>query len=58
LGDVDVAVCANCCRVGAASDVGILLDTMIAVPDAEASLKSLDEDDPAIIEHRGPFRPA
>jgi hypothetical protein len=31
---------------------------MVAVPDAEASLKSLDEDDPAVIEHCGSFRPA
>jgi hypothetical protein len=53
-----MAVCTNCCRVGAASDVGMLLDTVVAVPDAEASLKGLDEDDPAVIEHRGPFRPA
>jgi hypothetical protein len=26
---------------------------MVAVPDAEASLKSLDEDDPAVIKHGG-----
>jgi hypothetical protein len=36
----------------------MLLDTVVAVPGAEASLKGLDEDDPAVIEHRGPFRPA
>src|SRR5204863_1747061 len=58
LGDVDVAVRANCRGVGAASYVGMLLDTVLAVPGAEASLKSLDEDDPAVIEHRRPFRPA
>jgi hypothetical protein len=36
----------------------MLPDTVVAVPDAEASLKGLDEDDPAVIEHCGPFRPA